>query len=159
MKKTLMKKKLSISVMLACLFALGLAFYGCDNGTTSSASGGIPAKWQGTYIENASSKFTISANSGTFNISGTLYPVPNLNIKTGGVTKYDGGVNGEWVYLYSGDTKLGFIFHYGTGATVGIGSTKAPELYDDITTVHGVTFEPEPSFSGIGATGDFGGDK
>ena len=154
-----MKKKPGLLVMLVWLLALGLTFYGCDNGTTGSTNDGIPSKWQGTYIESANSTFTINSNSGTFNISGTQYPVPNLNIKTGGDTKYGEVVNGEWVYLYSDDIKLGFIFHYSTGATVGIGNTRALQIYNDIITNYGVIFEPVPSFSDIGATGDFGGDK
>jgi len=124
---------LSFSPVLILMVVI-LFTTGCDS-PASSDSGStltIPEKWQGTYKMSGADYMNIGTNSLIYtSTSGLNTTINNVSIQYGGTVKPNGGTNvvGEWVYLVSNGTKIGFLIQDSIETVAGIGNGAITCLY------------------------------
>ena len=121
-----MKKKRIFWAVLMNSLVLGLAFIGCDNGTTNTESGGGTG-WNGVYESNYDKSTDITtvdltAKTITGGYKTDTYPVYEYDgaliitdVILGTVNvlpNVPGGIShsGKWAYVFSESKKIGLIF-------------------------------------------------
>jgi hypothetical protein len=130
-----------------------------NNGSASVNVGGTPinAKWQGRY-NGAGDYITVTANSVTYTGNNSHPPITNITTATGGNVMSNTTLVGEWVYILSSSTPVGFVMDITQGGqptkVIAIGAQAVTDLLTDVSS-YSISFSPTPPSISGSPTGNF----